>query len=211
MTRGQRTRLVWGAAIAIVAVLGLGGVVIAQDPRGVADESASDLAAMRYAAPRRDRPPVVVERGSTADGRTYVIRASRSLADAWGRRDLCLEVSIPNPVPGTDVTISGDETCFVAPEAGAELAYATSEVPAGEGKTSRTVYGYVSENAAKVKVVGRMRRAAVETKKIPGTPADAYLITLPSDESPEDIVITSEDSHGRQLGRAETRFAGASR
>jgi hypothetical protein len=211
MTPGQNTRLIWGAAISVVAVLGLGGVVIAEGQRDVADEGAGDRAAMRYAEPRRDGPPVVVDRGVTADGRGYVIRASRSAVDTGGGRELCLEVSMPNSVPGADVTISGDEACFVAPETGAEIAYATSEVPAGEGKTRRTVYGYVSQSAARVKVVGRTRTTVVETTKIPDAPADVYLATLPADESPEGIVITSEDNRGNQLGRAETRFAGASR
>jgi hypothetical protein len=213
--RGASSRLVLGAVVGVLGIVGVGATVVVAQSGDDGPETGS-LDEIRYAQPARTSSPRTVAQGTTDAGQPYELRLSN--AD----RQLCLEAEY-GPYPGT-ASRDGDrpiarlltsEVC-VDPERAISASIGQLFVDPETGELTkrpqRFVYGIVADAATDVRL--RSPGAAVRELRVtdvPGSDVKVFAGSAPRDAEVGDAVLVAENPGGMKIAEHELPFVGSGR
>lgn len=218
-SRFRFNRLVLGAVVAALGVIGVGAaVVVAQSDDG--NPEAGSVDELRYASPRRTSPPRVVAHGTTDAGQPYILRTSR--ADA----QLCLEVEY-GPYPGTPdasdpdrhqgpiASLRTSEVC-VDPEQpiSASIGQLFVDPETGEvtKKPQRFVYGVVTDRARHIQLrspgAGARELALAD---VPDSSVKVFAGSAPRDAGVGQAAVIATGSSAAEIAEHPLPFIGPGR
>ena len=220
MRPGSRVnRLVVGAVVAALGVIGVGAaVVVAQSDDG--NPEAGSVDELRYASPPRTSPPRVVAHGTTDAGQPYILRTSR--ADA----QLCLEVEY-GPYPGSSDASGSDghqgpiaslltsEVC-VDPQRpiSASVGQLFVDPQTGEvtKKPQRFVYGVVTDSARHIRLrspgAGARELALAD---VPDSKVKVFAGSAPRDAGVGQAAVIATGSSAVEIAEHPLPFIGPGR